>query len=278
MSGEEGTMMIRNTLIVAGASFALAVGCFAGVAAIAGPELMTNGWTIPFGNEANVTITDDNGKVVRTVRHVGAGGAPSPMVDRTLPWAGKDTLTIDLPVDVVFVQGAEAKIVVSGPKSYVDRLKIAGGRISLDDINLAERAVVTLGPDGLQVRHDRDRMKITVVAPDVTRFEVRGSGDLDIRRYEHPALGLDISGSGDVEAEGKVETITLDNSGSGYADLAALKAKDATIDVSGSGGGAVFATDKAKIDISGSGDVELRTEPKLVTSEITGSGDIRREY
>ena len=271
-------MLIRNTLIVAGASFALAVGCFAGVAAIAGPELMKNGWTIPFGDEANVTITDDNGRVIRTVRHVGAGGAPSPIIDRTLPWTGKDTLIIDLPVDVVFVQGAEAKIVVSGPQSYVDRLKIAGGRISLDDVNLPDRAVVTLGPDGLQVRSDGDRMKITVVAPDVTRFEVRGSGDLDIRRYEHQALGLDISGSGDVEADGKVETVSVDNSGSGYADLAALKAKDATIDVSGSGGGAVFATGKAKIDISGSGDVELRTEPKLVTSEITGSGEVRREY
>ncbi|MCK5908376.1 MAG: DUF2807 domain-containing protein, partial [Caulobacter sp.] len=38
-------MLIRNTLIVAGASFALAIGCFAGVAAIAGPEIMKNGWT-----------------------------------------------------------------------------------------------------------------------------------------------------------------------------------------------------------------------------------------
>ena len=111
-------------------------------------------------------------------------------------------------------------------------------------------AVVTLGSDGLQVRSDRDRMKITVVAPGVTRFEVRGSGDLDIRRYEHPSLGLDISGSGDVEAEGKAETITVGASGSGYADLAALKAKDVTIDVSGSGGGAVFATGKAKIDMA----------------------------
>lgn len=271
-------MLIRNTLIVAGASFALAVGCFAGVAAIAGPELMTNGWTIPFGDSASVTITDDNGKVIRTVRHTGVGGAPSPIIDRTVPWTGKDTLITDLPVDVVFVQGAEAKIVASGPKAYVDRLKVDGGRITLDDINLTDRAVVTLGSDGLQVRSDRDRMKITVVAPGVTRFEVRGSGDLDIRRYEHPSLGLDISGSGDVEAEGKAETITVGASGSGYADLAALKAKDATIDVSGSGGGAVFATGKAKIDISGSGDVELRTEPKLVTSEITGSGEVRREY
>ena len=271
-------MLIRNTLIVAGASFALAVGCFAGVAAIAGPELMTKGWTIPFGDNATVTITDDNGKVIRTVRHVGAGGAPSPMVDRTLPWTGKDTLIIDLPVDVVFVQGAEAKIVVSGPKTYVDRLKVEGGRISLDDINLADSAVMTLGPDGLQVRSDRDRMKITVVAPDVTRFELRGSGDLDIRRYEQAALGLDITGSGDVEAEGKAKAVTVDNSGSGYADLGDLKTQEVVIDVSGSGGGAVFATGKAKIEISGSGDVELRTEPKMVTSEITGSGEVRREY
>lgn len=271
-------MLIRNTLIVAGASFALAVGCFAGVAAFAGPELMKNGWTIPIGDESNVTISDDNGKVIRTVRHTGIGGAPSPIVDRTLAWTGKDTLIIDLPVDVVFVQGAEAKIVASGPKTYLDRLKVEGGRISLDDINLSDRAIMTVGRDGLQVRSDRDRMKITVVAPDVTRFEVRGSGDLEVRRYDHPTLGLDISGSGDVEAQGKVETIAVDNSGSGYADLGALKARDATVDVSGSGGGAIFATGKAKIDISGSGDVELRTEPKTVSSEITGSGEVRREY
>jgi hypothetical protein len=121
-------------------------------------------------------------------------------------------------------------------------------------------------------------MKITVIAPDVTKFDVRGSGDLEIRRFDHPAFAVQVSGSGDVEAAGRVDTVAVDNSGSGYVNLADLKAKDAVFDVSGSGGGAVFATNKAKIDISGSGDVELRTEPKTVSSEITGSGDIRREY
>ena len=272
-------MLIRNTLIVAGASFALAVGCFAGVAAIAGPEIMKNGWTLPFDHDGDTIVIRDNGKVIRTGRHIRIQGErPSPSIDRTFAWTGKDELRIDLPVDVVFVQGAEARIVVSGPKAYVDRLRVDGGQITLEDSDDIDHDSLTIDAHGLRVESDSDRVKITVVAPDVTRFDVRGSGDLEVRKYDHPTFAVSVSGSGDVEAAGRVETVTVDNSGSGYVNLAELKARDAIVDVSGSGGGALFATGKAKIDISGSGDVELRTEPKTVSSEITGSGEVRREY
>ncbi|MBO9546620.1 DUF2807 domain-containing protein [Caulobacter sp.] len=272
-------MLIRNTLIVAGASFALSVGCFAAVAAIAGPEIMKNGWTLPFDDNGETVIVRDNGQVIRSSRKVTVTGrAASPSIDRTLPWTGKDQLTIDLPVDVVFVQGAEAKVVASGPKDYVNRLRVDGGRIYLDGGDGIDHDRVTIDAMGLRFESDSERVKITVIAPDVTRFDIRGSGDLDIRRYDHPAIGVSVSGSGDVNATGRVEVATVDNSGSGYVNLTDLKAKDAVVGVSGSGGGAIFATNKAKIDISGSGDVELRTEPKSVSSEITGSGEVRREY
>lgn len=270
-------MLIRNTLIVAGASFALAVGCFAGVAVIAGPQILNNGWTFPLNGDDTVVIRD-NGKVIHAGRHFAAGGSVAPIVDRTFPWTGKDELQIDLPVDVVFVQGPEAKIVASGPKSYLDRLRVDGGRLSMADNDDGDRASVTINAFGVHVQSDSERVRITVIAPDVTKFDVRGSGDLDIRRYDHPTFSVDVSGSGDVEAAGRVEMASVDNSGSGYANLGDLKAKDAVVDVSGSGGGAIFATNKARIEISGSGDVELRTEPKTVSSEITGSGEVRREY
>lgn len=272
-------MLIRNTLIVAGASFALAVGCFAGVAAIAGPEIMKNGWTLPFDRDDDTIVIRENGKVIRTGRHVRVHGErPSPSVDRTFAWTGKDELRIDLPVDVVFVQGGEAKIVASGPKAYIDRLRVDGGKITLEDSDDIDHDSLTIDSRGLRVESDSDRVRITVVAPDVTRFDIRGSGDLEVRKYDHPTFAVAVSGSGDVEASGRVDAVTVDNSGSGYVDLSGLKAKDAVLDISGSGGGAVFATNTAKIDISGSGDVELRTEPKTVSSEITGSGDVRREY
>lgn len=272
-------MLIRNTLIVAGASFALAVGCFAGVAAIAGPEIMKNGWTFPINGEDTIVIRE-NGKVVRSGRHLNIHGQPAaPNFDRTFAWTGKDELRVDLPVDVVFVQGPEAKIVASGPKAYVERLRVDGGHISLaDGSNDGGEGSITINALGVHFESDSERMKITVIAPDVTKFDVRGSGDLDIRKYDHPTFTVSVSGSGDVDASGRVETIAIDNSGSGYVNLTDLKGKDAVVDVSGSGGGAIFATNKAKVDISGSGDVELRTEPKSVSSEITGSGEVRREY
>lgn len=270
-------MLIRNTLIVAGASFVLAVGCFAGVAAIAGPEILKNGWTLPLSNDETVVIRD-NGKVIRTGRHLVQGRQAEASIDRTFAWTGKDELIIDLPVDVVYVQGAEAKVVASGPKSYVNRLRVDGGRITLADSDGVDHDSITINAFGVHVESDSDRVKITVIAPDVTKFDVRGSGDLDIRKYDHPAFAVQVSGSGDVEAAGRVDTIAVDNSGSGYVNLTDLKGKEAVFDVSGSGGGALFASNKAKIDISGSGDVELRTEPKTVTSEISGSGEIRREY
>jgi hypothetical protein len=40
--------MIRNLLIIAGASFVLMLACFAGVAALAGPTIIKEGWTLPF--------------------------------------------------------------------------------------------------------------------------------------------------------------------------------------------------------------------------------------
>lgn len=271
-------MLIRNTLIVAGASFALAIGCFAGVAVIAGPQILNDGWTFPL-NRTDTVVIRENGKVIHAERRFDARrGTVTPSIDRTLPWTGKDTLQIDVPVDVVFVQGPEAKIVASGPKSYLDRLRVDGGRIALSDADDRDEASVTISAFGVHVQSESERVKITVIAPDVTKFDVRGSGDLDIRRYDHPTFSVDVSGSGDVEAAGRVDLATIDNSGSGYVDLSDLKAKEAAVDVSGSGGGAIFATTKAKIAISGSGDVELRTEPKTVSSDITGSGEIRREY
>lgn len=270
-------MLIRNTLIVAGASFALAVGCFAGVAAIAGPEIMKNGWTLPLDHDETIVIRE-NGKVVRSGRHFVRGQATEPSTDRTFAWTGKDELQIDLPVDVVFVQGPEARIVASGPKSYIDRLRVEGGRISLREGDGIDHDSVTINGFGVHFQSDSERVKITVIAPDVTKFDVRGSGDLDIRRYDQPTFAVSVSGSGDVEAAGRVNAVAIDNSGSGWINLTDLKAKDAIVDISGSGGGALFATDKARIDISGSGDLELRTEPKTVSSEITGSGEIRREY
>lgn len=263
-------MLIRNTLIVAGASFVLAVGCFAGVAAIAGPDILKNGWTIPFE-------THDEGR--RHSRHLGlVGNRPSPIVSRRLPWTGH-ALIIDLPIDVTYVQGPVARIEVSGPAAVLDRLRVDAGRISLaeGDGDLYGDSL-TIDRNGVRVHSNADQTRIIVTAPNVRNFKLDGSGDLEIQDFDQPALNLTINGSGDVTAAGKVAVLSLAASGSGEAQLEDLNVKNADLMITGSGNAVVMAKDVVTIALSGSGDVSLQAQPTSLTASTSGSGKVQHDY
>jgi carbon monoxide dehydrogenase subunit G len=258
--------MIRNMLIIAGASFVLMLGCFAGVAALAGPVIMKEGWTIPF---------DDDDVTVRST-HIDLDSArPLPTVVRAFAWTGGDTLRLDVPSDVEFVQGPVGKIEVSGPKVLVEGLKIDGGVITLD--RDGDRESLTIDRMGIRVMSDADRLKIVVTAPNVRKFELEGSGDLDIRDFDQPELSLSIRGSGDITGSGRTALLSVATEGSGSAYLSDIKAQDANVSIQGSGGARLAPKGKVQVDIAGSGDVEIESAAASVTSRITGSGSVHRE-
>lgn len=262
--------MIRNALIIGGASFVLMLGCFAGVAALAGPVIMKDGWTIPFNEDDNVSFSQNG-------RHVSLKGSkPSPTVNREFAWSGGDFLKLDVPSDVEFIQGPVGKIEVSGPKSMVDRLTVEGGFIHVAD-NI-EGESLTIDRHGIRVQSGSDRLKIVVTAPGVRRFELSGSGDLEIAGFNQPSLSVTLDGSGDVSAKGRADAIEITTRGSGSAYLDDLTTRDAFVAVMGSGGVDISPREKVRIEISGSGDVSLQTEAASVVSSITGSGSVRQQY
>src|SRR5690348_11167638 len=67
-----------------------------------------------------------------------------------------------------------------------------------------------------------------------------------------PSLdGIALSGSGDIEADGRTNHLTLDLDGSGDADVAGLVAQSARVSVSGSGDASVRADDRLDIRLDG---------------------------
>jgi hypothetical protein len=250
--------MIRTLLIITGASLVLCIAALAGAAAIGGQDLARHGWTWTFrghgdGHDETVTFKrSDSG----------------PRVTRTLAWDGSDRLDIDVAADVTYVQGDAATVEITGPRDQVEGLRLQAGRLTFDEDENTN--VVMFG------WRDHDRLRITVTAPSVQAFDVSGSGDLLIRGYDQPALAVSINGSGEVEATGRTDTVDLDISGSGEADLSGLLTRDADITISGSGEAAVGPTGAARINISGSGDVDLTRRPASLTQSISGSGDVRQ--
>ncbi len=263
--------MIRNALIIAGASFVLMLGCIAGVAALAGPVILREGWTIPFSEDISIRHTRDEASEVRL----------EPQTSRRLAWTS-ETLITDLPVDVAYVPGPAGQVEITGPKAYIDRVRIKDGRLTLADADRNNEGLrganLTIDRYGLRIQSNARRIKIVVTAPYVTHFQVNGSGDLDIENYDQTKLDLAINGSGDVKATGKTLNLALATAGSGEAELEDLAVKNADVAISGSGSANLTATDVVRIALSGSGDVALLAQPASLTATTSGSGVVRHDY
>lgn len=256
--------MIKTLFIIAGAGIVLATGSLVGAAALAGGDLRHNDWTWSL-------VDNDSGSDDFRMQR----GPGEPDVTRTLTWAGGDRLQIEIPGEVVYVQGKVPGVVVTGPRDLAGRIRIVGDRLTLDDDgDRNEHGYIRWSGSGFHVWSAEDRIKVTVTAPAVTSFDVVSSSDLTIRDYDQPRLNLILSGSGDVTARGTARAVQVDVSGSGDADLAALNTVDADVQVSGSGDVRVGPTGKAVVDISGSGDVDLTRRAAEVRRTLSGSGDI----
>ena len=244
--------MIRTLAIIAGAGLALSIVGIGGAAALGGADIRAGHWN---GSAWNWDM-DGGWDHWDEDRRAPAG----PQAQRTLDWTGGDRLTVDIPGSVVFVQGAPASVVAKGRQDVLDSLTLTDGRLAFAEEN-SWRSL------------DDDDLRITVTAPDVSRFELRGSGDLSIRGYDQPALAVSVAGSGDVDAAGRTNRVEANVSGSGELDLEYLQAVDAQASVAGSGD--IDLTGTVSAAVSGSGDVVLHRRPANLASQVAGSGDIR---
>jgi hypothetical protein len=109
---------------------------------------------------------------------------------------------------------------------------------------------------------------------DDARFELSGSGDLRVRRLEARRAQFSLTGSGDVEVhEGAVFDARLTCTGSGDVSAARLVTETAEVHTTGSGGVRVTARQRARVDVSGSGDVLVTGGPAECEARSSGSGD-----
>lgn len=115
-----------------------------------------------------------------------------------------------------------------------------------------------------------------ITVPELRQARVSGSGELKVTGLNGGETELGISGSGSVEADGKLKALDLDISGSGSAKMDSLVVDQASVAISGSGSAVVDVRDELNVRVSGSGSVRYLSQPKDVSTSISGSGSVRR--
>ena len=128
-------------------------------------------------------------------------------VTRELPWDGSESLIVDVPASVRFVQtSGPGKVVVTGPRRSVDGFSATGGVLSDDRWRTGEP------------------LQIVVHAPKITHFSLKGSDRLVVEGFDQPELTIETVGRAEVKATGQAGRVTLQLQGFGWVDLSALAA------------------------------------------------------
>ncbi len=178
---------------------------------------------------------------------------------RSFPWDGDDEVTIEVPVNLHYKPGPGTTLEAKGDPQMLANLTVKDGKIGLSC-------------RGGQWHHQR--LDITMPGREFKEYHIAGVADLDLQQLSQKSLKIEIAGSGDINANGKVDDMNLEIAGRGNAKMKDLAVKNLKLDIAGRGEVETSPQDSADIDIAGSGNVKLYTEPKKLETSIMGRGDV----
>jgi hypothetical protein len=186
-----------------------------------------------------------------------AGSGEPRTVD--LEWSGSDAVKIDIPARVYYQPGPKAQASVSGDAELVSHVRMRDGALEWDTVD-------DCFPAGDLV--------VRLTGPAVTAWTLNGSGKLELSDIKQDVLRVTAHGSGAVTASGEAHEVSLDATGSGYADLGKLVTRQTSANIRGSAAVKLsdIKQDVLRITMHGSGAVTASGEAHEVSLDAAGSG------
>ncbi len=143
------------------------------------------------------------------------------------------------------------------------RTKVANSRLSI-------------GPEPNSTINTTKPINYRLTVKDLNALEVSGSGDVEAEGIDADELAVTISGAGGVEIRGSVDSQEVELSGSGDYRAEDLESKEAKINIRGSGSATVNVNDELDAEVSGSGSVEYVGDP-AINQNVSGAGEVRKQ-
>jgi Putative auto-transporter adhesin, head GIN domain len=119
------------------------------------------------------------------------------------------------------------------------------------------------------------RIKVTV--RDLRKLTISGAAAVKATKLDTDSLSITISGAASGSFAGRSDDLSINVSGAGSLDAVDLRAKRATVVVSGAGDVTVNASEELDARVSGAGDISYVGSPKL-RSKVSGVGSIKQKY
>jgi len=215
---------------------------------------------INWGNNVSTGNIVIDGNVVRGVdkgNYLKGSGKKGQLSRKVPPY---DQIEVNSALDVVYRQADSQSLELSGDDNIIPLIQttVKNG-ILLLDINKSYSSSMPIS--------------VTLQSPSLSRLTVSGSSDVVLRAIDTDKLIITLTGTGDISAEGKVKSLSLDVVGSGDVNFKNLAADRAEVKLSGSGDIQLTSLDELSVVLIGSGDIVYYGGPENINKKIVGSGD-----
>jgi hypothetical protein len=119
-------------------------------------------------------------------------------------------------------------------------------------------------------------VKITIETPAIRKASLAGSGSISLPKVSEDTLVLEISGSGDIRATGKVGRLSATISGAGNIRAQDLESENGVVRILGAGNADVWVGKELEAEINGAGNIFYRGGETHVKSSVRGAGSVNR--
>jgi hypothetical protein len=122
--------------------------------------------------------------------------------------------------------------------------------------------------------NSRDKLVITVSAPDLKKFVFSGAGEANLSNVKNDRVEIALTGAGSLTASGETKEADIALSGAGSVDAKNLHAVNAKVNSTGVGSVEVYVTGQLDAKSSGIGEINYYGSPKIVNRQAGVIGKI----
>jgi hypothetical protein len=195
----------------------------------------------------------------------GNHGDNGPTVTETLKVDSFDSIDIDGAARLEITIGEPASVVVRGSEKSVRRVNT---KVSGDTLRIKSRAKDWI------IRNENARLTFQITMPRLESLRLEGGNDVNVAGFAGGETEIRASGALNMNADGRLEKLTVRLSGAGHADLSRLVTDAATVTVDGVGSVIVNPRESLDATMNGVGAIFYTGSPSHVSTRMNGLGTI----
>jgi hypothetical protein len=178
--------------------------------------------------------------------------------------------------DSIEMRGAaRLEITVGKPES----LSLEGRAASIERVETDVRhntLYIESKPRDWFMSNNRRRITVKITVPKLESLEVEGGNDVRLTGFDGGETRIRASGAAHIQAEGRLDELTVRMAGAGHGDFSRLVADETKVVVEGVGSVIVHPKDTLDATMNGVGAILYTGNPREVNTRMNGLGTIAR--